>query len=248
MPEAPISLPADPVNACLPLRVRGLRFAIDGKSLIDGLDLAIEQPGISAIMGPNGAGKSLLLRLLHGLLEPTGGEVEWGGRVLEAAVRRQQAMVFQQPVLLRRSVAANIEFVLDRKQPDWRERRDQILHDAGLLHQRRQPARRLSGGEQQRLALARALATGPRVLLLDEPCASLDPPTTLIIEERLRAARAQGIKILLITHDRAQARRLADEVLFMHSGRVVEQQPAVDFFADPLTPAARAYLAGEIVL
>ncbi len=235
-------------NACLPLRVRALRFAIDGKALIDGLDLALEQPGISVVMGPNGAGKSLLLRLLHGLLEPIGGDIEWGGRALDASVRRQQAMVFQQPVLLRRSVAANIEFVLDRKRPDWREQRDQILYDAGLLHQRRQPARRLSGGEQQRLALARALATEPRVLLLDEPCASLDPPATLIIEQRLRAVREQGIKILLITHDRAQARRLADEVLFMHRGRIVEQQPAADFFADPLTPAARAYLAGEIVL
>ncbi len=248
MPEAPLSLSAESANASLPLRVRALRFTAGGKSLIDGLDLAIEQAGISVVMGPNGAGKSLLLRLLHGLLEPGSGEIEWGGRVLDAAVRREQAMVFQQPVLLRRSVAANIEFVLDRKRADWRERRDQILHDAGLLHQRRQPARRLSGGEQQRLALARALATGPRVLLLDEPCASLDPPATLIIEERLRAVRAQGIKILLITHDRAQARRLADEVLFMQHGRIVEQQPAVNFFADPLTPAARAYMAGEIVL
>ena len=248
MPDAASTRQAATLPTCLPLRVRDLGYAVAGKRLIDGLELKIEQPGVSVVMGPNGAGKSLLLRLLHGLLEPTAGSIEWGGRALDAAVRREQAMVFQKPVLLRRSVAANIEFVLGRKGRDWRERRDLILHDAGLLAQRRQPARQLSGGEQQRLALARALATGPRVLLLDEPCASLDPAATLAIETRLRQVRAQGIKILLVTHDQAQAHRLADEVLFMCRGRIVEQQPAADFFADPLTPEARAYLAGEILL
>ena len=222
MPDAASTRQAAALPTCLPLRVRDLGYAVAGKRLIDGLELKIEQPGVSVVMGPNGAGKSLLLRLLHGLLEPTAGSIEWGGRALDAAVRREQAMVFQKPVLLRRSVAANIEFVLGRKGRDWRERRD--------------------------LALARALATGPRVLLLDEPCASLDPAATLAIETRLRQVRAQGIKILLVTHDQAQAHRLADEVLFMCRGRIVEQQPAADFFADPLTPEARAYLAGEILL
>ena len=232
-------------STLLPLEVAALGFAAGGATLIDRVGFVIEHPGISVIMGPNGAGKSLLLRLLHGLLAPTSGSIRWGGRPLDAQTRRRQAMVFQKPVLMRRSVAANIDFVLARGQ---RDRRDAILRDAGLYRQRRQPARLLSGGEQQRLALARALATEPEVLLLDEPCASLDSGTTLAIENRLQAARADGLKILLVTHDLGQARRLGDEILFMHRGRIVEQQPAAAFFAAPQSAEARAYVAGKIVI
>ena len=232
-------------SAMLPLEVDALGFAAGGARLIDRVGFAIEHPGISVIMGPNGAGKSLLLRLLHGLLDPTAGTIRWGGRALDARVRRRQAMVFQKPVLLRRSVAANVDFVLARGQ---RERRDAILREAGLFRQRRQPARLLSGGEQQRLALARALATDPEVLLLDEPCASLDSGTTLAIENRLQAERERGLKIILVTHDLGQAHRLGDEILFMHRGRIVEQQPAAAFFAAPQSAEARAYVAGKIVI
>ncbi len=235
-------------SALLPLEVASLGFTAGGETLIDRVSFVIAEPGISVIMGPNGAGKSLLLRLLHGLLEPGAGTVAWGGRPLDAAARRRQAMVFQKPVLMRRSVAGNIDFVLPRRRDDRRARCDAILREAGLYRQRRQPARLLSGGEQQRLALARALATGPEVLLLDEPCASLDSGTTLAIENRLQAARASGLKIVLVTHDLGQARRLADEILFMHRGRIVEQQPAAAFFAAPRSAEARAYVAGKIVL
>ncbi len=236
---------AQAMSVLLPLEVESLGFAAGGATLIDRVGLRIEHPGISVIMGPNGAGKSLLLRLLHGLLEPTSGRIRWGGRPLDAQIRRRQAMVFQKPVLMRRSVAANVDFVLGRGQ---RERRDALLREAGLYRQRRQPARLLSGGEQQRLALARALATDPEVLLLDEPCASLDSGTTLAIENRLQAARADGLKIVLVTHDLGQARRLGDEILFMHRGRIVEHQSASAFFAAPLCTEARAYVAGKIVI
>lgn len=234
--------------AMLPLEVGALGFAAGGTRLIDRVEFTIDEPGISVIMGPNGAGKSLLLRLLHGLLEPATGTIRWGGQPLDARARRRQAMVFQKPVLMRRSVAANIDFVLARGAGDRRARRDAILREAGLYRQRRQPARLLSGGEQQRLALARALATDPEVLLLDEPCASLDSGTTLAIENRLQAAREQGLKIVLVTHDLGQARRLGDEILFMHRGRIVEQRPAAEFFAAPASAEARAYVAGKIVL
>ncbi len=236
---------AQTAPALLPLEVESLGFAAGGATLIDRVSFTIDHPGISVIMGPNGAGKSLLLRLLHGLLAPTAGSIRWGGGPLDARARRRQAMVFQKPVLLRRSVAANIDFVLARGQ---RDRRDAILREAGLYRQRRQPARLLSGGEQQRLALARALATDPEVLLLDEPCASLDSGTTLAIENRLQAARERGLKIILVTHDLGQAHRLGDEILFMHRGRIVEQQPATAFFAAPASAEARAYVAGKIVL
>ena len=236
-----------PTSALLPLEARGLTYGAGaregGGALVDGLDLRIESPGITAIMGPNGAGKSLLLRLLHGLLEPEAGEVRCAGRRLDAALRRRQAMVFQKPVLLRRSVAQNLDFVLGRK---GRARRDALLERAGLAHRATAPARRLSGGEAQRLALVRALATEPEMLLLDEPTASLDPAAILAFEALLREASAQGTKLILVTHDAGQARRLAEDVAFVHAGRVIEHAPALPFLAAPQAEAARAYLDGRL--
>ncbi len=232
--------------ALLPLEVRGLTLEVAGKRLVDGIDLTLGCDGITMVMGPNGAGKSLLLRMLHGLLPPTSGEILWGGHPLATEVRRRQALVFQKPVLLRRSVAANLEFVL--RGNDIASRRKALLDHVGLGGHSGQPARLLSGGEQQRLALARALATDPQVLFLDEPTASLDPASVLKIEEIVRQAAATGTRIIFITHDLGQARRLADEVVFLANGRLVEHTPARTFFANPASEAARAYLAGRLVL
>ncbi|MCG8357396.1 MAG: ATP-binding cassette domain-containing protein [Kiloniellales bacterium] len=246
LPRAAAAGPA--AEALLPLRTEGLTLEIDGKRLVDGIDLTLAAGSFTAVMGPNGAGKSLLLRLLHGLLEPTSGAIRWGGAPLGEAVRRRQAMVFQQPVLLRRSVAANVDYVLRLKGPVARDRRDGILDHVGLLDRAKQPARLLSGGEQQRLALARALAVEPEVLFLDEPTASLDPASVLMIEEIVCGAQARGTKIIFVTHDLGQARRLADEVVFLHRGRLAEQASADRFFTSPACEAARAYLEGRIVL
>lgn len=232
----------------LPMRTKGLCLDIDGKPLVAGIDLTLASNGLTAVMGPTGAGKSLLLRLLHGLLEPTAGDIRWGGAPNSEAVRRRQAMVFQKPVLLRRSVAANIDFVLRLKGAATPERRDEVLDRVGLLERAGQPARLLSGGEQQRLALARALAVEPEVLFLDEPTASLDPASVLKIEEIVSAAQARGTKVLFITHDVGQARRLADEVVFLNRGRLVEHAPAERFFAGPSSEVAQGYLEGRIVL
>ena len=232
----------------LPLQVSNLTLEIAGKRLVDGIDLTLASNRFTAVMGPTGAGKSLFLRLLHGLLEPSAGEVRWGGVAMSEALRLRQAMVFQQPVLLRRSVAANIDFVLRLKGPATRERRDEILSDVGLLDQARQPARLLSGGEQQRLALARALATEPEVLFLDEPTASLDPASVLKIEQTVSSAQARGAKIIFTTHDIGQAKRLAGEVVFLARGRLAEHTPANRFFTSPSSREAQAYLEGRIVL
>ncbi|MEK9673427.1 MAG: ATP-binding cassette domain-containing protein [Rhodospirillaceae bacterium] len=232
----------------LPLSTRGLTFVADGKALVSGVDLDISSAGVTVVMGPNGAGKSLLLRLLHGLIDPAAGSINWGGRPLDEDVRKRQAMVFQRPVLLRRSVAANIDFVLKLRGGKDDARRRDLLDLAGLAAQADQPARLLSGGEQQRLALARALATEPDVLFMDEPTANLDPASTLRIEEIVKQTSARGAKTMFITHDLGQARRLADDVVFMHRGRVLEHSTAQRFFTTPQSNEAGDYMAGKIVL
>ena len=231
----------------LPVVARGLVFEAGGKRLIDGIDLVLSAGAITVIMGPNGAGKSLLLRLLHGMIEPTAGTVRWGGEPPDDAVRRRQAMVFQRPVLLRRSVAANVEFVLNQRGPAGKERCRELLRQVELEALASRPARLLSGGEQQRLVLVRALATEPEVLFLDEPTASLDPHSTAMIERIVRAMHERGTKIVFVTHDLGQARRLAQEVVFLHAGRVVEHAPAPEFFTRPASPQAQDYLAGRLV-
>ncbi len=235
-------------DTLLPLAIDSLCYEIDRERLIDDFSLRVESRGISVIMGANGAGKSLLLRLIHGLLTPTSGGIRWGGAALDTSVRKRQALVFQKPVLLRRSVAANLDFVLKPRGGDYRAKRDAILQEAGLYRQRQQPARLLSGGEQQKLALARALATEPGVLLLDEPCASIDAASTLQIETLLEHTRERGVKIILVTHDVGQARRLADDVAFVHHGRLLEYRPATEFFDSPSSAEAAAYLDGRIVV
>jgi len=233
-------------EALLPAEARGLMLEVGGKRLIDGVDLTLRPGPLTVIMGPNGAGKSLLLRLLHGLIAPTAGEVLWAGRPMDERVRKRQAMVFQTPVLLRRSVAANIDFVLRLRGAG--ARREDILDMCGLAGQAGQPARLLSGGERQRLAIGRALALDPEVLFLDEPTSSLDPASVLAIEEIVSAARDRGTKIVFVTHDVGQAKRLADEVVFMHKGRVMEHSPAETYFDAPSSNEAEDYLAGRIVL
>jgi tungstate transport system ATP-binding protein len=239
---------APAANKLLPLEVKDLTLEIGGKRLIDSINLSLASHTITMIMGSNGAGKSLLLRLVHGLLTPTSGDIRWGTAPLSVAIRERQAMVFQRPVLLRRSVAANIDFVLSLRGDATRESRDTLLDHVGLLDRAEQPARLLSGGEQQRLAMARALALAPEVLLLDEPTANFDPATVLKIEQIVRTAHKCGTKIIFVTHDIGQAKRLADEVVFLHNGRVIEQSQAASFLLNPNSEVAQAYLEGRIIV
>lgn len=239
----------DVESGVLPLVVSDLVYRAGGQRLLDEISFTL-QPGVNTmLLGPNGAGKSLLLRLCHGLLEPTHGTVSWGGENA-ARAHRWVSMVFQKPVLLRRSAAANIDYALAVKGVRRAARKlrvNKALADAGLLHLARRPARVLSGGEQQRLAIARAWASRPQVLLLDEPTSNLDPAATRAIETLIHSIRAAGARIVMSTHDLAQARRLGDEVLFMHKGRVLEHTPAGEFFAQPRSALARAFLQGELL-
>ncbi|MCB4823017.1 ATP-binding cassette domain-containing protein [Roseicella aerolata] len=231
--------------AALPLRAEGLCFGAGGVGILHDLSLAIEAGPPLLIIGPNGAGKSVLLRLLHGLLCPTAGRIAW-----EGAGMRRDAMVFQRPVMLRRSALANVEYPLalaGLPRAARRARAAAALAEAGLAALAGRPARRLSGGEQQRLALARAAALRPEVLFLDEPCASLDPAATRAVEVAITGLAARGCKIVMTTHDLAQARRLAGEVGFLHRGRLLEHAPAEAFFAGPRAPEAAAFLRGELL-
>lgn len=230
------------------LSASGLRYGPGKVPLIDGLTLHLPDRGIHCIIGPNGAGKSLTLRLLHGLIAPSAGAVNWRGSPLSVSDRVAQAMVFQKPVLLRRSVAANVDFVLRSRRAADPAFRDSLLARVGLAGRNRQPARLLSGGEQQRLALARALAIRPRVLFLDEPTASLDPNSARVIEDILCEERHHGTLCVLVTHDVGQARRLADSVVFLSGGRVVEHSTADRFFRAPQSNEARDYLSNLMVL
>jgi len=235
----------------LPLCLEGLGFSAGGERLLDGITTRLEAGPRTVILGHNGAGKSLLLRLCHGLLTPSAGSVAWTDHGLGATwVRHRQAMVFQHPVVLRRSVRANVTYGLALAGVAWRDRRKQAeeaLAEVGLAELSDRPARALSGGERQRLALARAWALHPEVLLLDEPTASLDPAATRAVEAVIAAFDMAGTKIIMTTHDLGQAKRLADEVLFLHKGRLLEHAPAREFFERPRTPEGRAYVAGELV-
>jgi tungstate transport system ATP-binding protein len=249
--QAALDSGAPPPGCLLPLELRNLSLETGGRLLIDRIDLKVQDRGISVILGSNGAGKSLLLRLVHGLVAPTEGVILWGGTPMDDEIRRRQAMVFQKPVLLRRTAAANITYALGLRGLARSERGPRALRAlelAGLQHHAFTPARVLSGGEQQRLCLARALSLDPEVLLLDEPTASLDPASTLAIERLLIGAKHCGIKVIVVTHDVGQARRLAQDVIFLHHGRLIEHQPAWRFFEQPESDTARAFVAGGLVL
>ena len=244
--------PARNRNTILPLSVEGLTYEVSGKRLIDGVTFTIRPHHRTVILGHNGAGKSLLLRLCHGLLTPTAGRIVWRGPDGADAhrCRLAQAMVFQRPLLLRRSVRDNLMHVLRaRRTPvaQARQRIERVLKRVRLDHLADRPARALSGGEQQKLALARAWLLKPAVLFLDEPTASLDPASTLEVEGIMNALHEASTTIVFATHDLAQARRLADEVLFLHGGRLLESGPATAFFRRPATAEARAYLSGELL-
>lgn len=228
------------------LKVANLCLMRQDRQLLSDVSFALSPDDITVVMGPNGAGKSLLLQLLHGLMDPTSGEIFWDGEPPSTELTRSQALVFQKPVLLRRSVAANVDFILNARGKRDAARRNLALKQVGLLGLARAPARRLSGGEQQRLALARAIVTDPETLLLDEPTANLDPNAVASIEEIVRDVANRGTKVVFVTHDIGQARRMARDVLFLDHGRVTEHTEAAQFFDAPRSAPAHAYLAGRL--
>ena len=223
-------------------------FEAGARRIIQGISVVFDPGPRTIILGPNGAGKSVLLRLCHGLLAPTAGTIAWNSTELPGAPRRQ-AMVFQRPVLLRRSALGNVIYALKLAGVPVRQREEharEALRKVGLDAQADHAARVLSGGEQQRLALARVWALRPEILFLDEPTASLDPGATHEIENVILALHAAGTRIVMVTHNLGQAHRLGDEILFLHQGRLVERAPADRFLKHPASPEAASFLEGEL--
>jgi tungstate transport system ATP-binding protein len=233
----------------LPLLLDDVSVCVRDVALVRHMSLHIGAGAPTVLIGPNGAGKSTLIRLAMGLVAPTSGRITWGGRADTDGRRR--AMVFQRPVMLRRSAADNMAYALKSggtPRNAWFQRITELMNQVGLAHVADRPARRLSGGEQQRLALARALARDPEILFLDEPTASLDPAATKAVEDIVRAVAQSGVKVVMATHDLGQARRLAGDVVFLLRGSVHERAASDKFFAYPATPEAAAFIRGDLVI
>jgi len=233
----------------LPIMFADTGYVVSTLPVLTQISLTIGAGTPTILIGPNGSGKTTLLRLAMGLASPSSGRVTWNGRTEVPPTRR--AIMFQRPAMLRRSAAGNVRYALAAAgvpRADRDECTADLLARVGLDALRDRPARRLSGGEQQRLALARALARNPEVLFLDEPTASLDPAATKAIEDVIRTVAASGIKVVMATHDLGEARRLAGEIVLLHRGRVVETGPAASFFAAPRTEEARKFIAGELLV
>ncbi len=233
----------------LPLMLVEVGILAGEVTILDDISLTFGRGAPTVLIGPNGSGKTTLLRAAMGLIPVSRGRVTWAGR--DASPPDRRAILFQRPVMLRRSTAGNVRYALaaagmPRGQRD--ERVAELLALVGLTGLERRPARRLSGGEQQRLALARALARDPEVLFLDEPAASLDPAATKAIEDIVRAVTARGVKVVMSTHDLGQAKRLAGDVALLHRGRLIENGPSSEFFASPRTQEARKFIAGELLV
>lgn len=229
-----------------PIRLHQVRFTPKGREVLAGIDLELGGEGITVVLGPNGAGKSVLLRVLAGLQAPDAGTLKWGEHQTPGTAA---SIVFQQPALIRASVRANVRLALlpqSLPRAQTEARIEAVLGRVGLAHRAHEAARLLSGGERQRLALARAWVARPRLLLLDEPTASLDPTATEAVENLVREIRTDGARVVMTTHNLAQALRLADDIVFIDRGRVVEQAPAKRFFGRPQTPEARQFLQGEL--
>ena len=231
-----------------PIVVSNLSILLGEIKILDKINCKIHNESIIAILGPNGAGKSMFLKSINGLIGVESRKIYFNSREINDHIRKDMALVFQKPTLLRRTVLENMQFVLEKKNKISNLQITKLLQRVGLDIYKYKPARLLSGGEQQRLSLARALLINPSLLLLDEPTANLDPYSLNLIEEIILDENKKGKTIILTTHDMGQAKRLAKEILFFNKGKLLEQTKAINFFKKPKTKEAQSYINGKILL
>jgi tungstate transport system ATP-binding protein len=233
----------------LPLQANHLHITKNGNALLRDVTFSIESNEVTVILGPNGAGKSLLLRTAHGLELPKQGALTWNSTT-PTPQNPWRAYILQKPVLLRRTVRANLEYILSLhnvNKTHYTSLINTALKHTGLSQLAHRNARVLSGGEQQRLNIARAWVLKPKVILLDEPTAELDPNGTASIEQLIETIAKQGTKVIMTTHDLGQARRLAKDILFLHQGKLLEHTPAESFFEKPDSKPAQNFIAGKLL-
>ena len=229
---------------CLPIYIKDLSLILDERKILSSLNLSINSDDVTVIMGPNGAGKSIFLKILNGILTPTSGSITWNNKKQFSDTLNTQAFVFQKPILLRRSVIANLDYMDSVLGYKKKISKDRLLKIVQLQKQKNQPARMLSLGEQQRLSLIRSLMLRPNLLLLDEPTANLDPASTKIIEDIVLNLKKMGIKIIFVTHNILQAKRIADEIIFLNEGKMVEHLNKQEFFSNSKSIEVQNYLNG----
>ena len=240
------------------LEIEGLNVWLEKTAVLKGIETTVKAKTITALLGPSGCGKTTLLRTINRMAELTPGFIKSGrvllnGQDIYAAeaetVRRRIGLVFQKPVALPFSIKENVLFAPRYYRCCARQEMgalaEKSLQEVGLWKEvcdkLDKPAASLSGGQLQRLSIARVLAMNPEVLLLDEPCSSLDPAATRQIEGLLLDL-AQRLTILLVTHNLPQAKRVAERIVFMRAGQVVEENETQEFFAAPQKEATREFL------
>ena len=229
---------------CLPIYIKDLSLILDERKILSSLNLSINSDDVTVVMGPNGAGKSIFLKILNGILTPTSGCITWNNKKQFSDTLNTQAFVFQKPILLRRSVIANLDYMDSVLGYKKKISKDRLLEIVQLQKQKNQPARMLSLGEQQRLSLIRSLMLRPNLLLLDEPTANLDPASTKIIEDIILNLKMMGIKIIFVTHNILQAKRIADDIIFLNEGKMVEHLNKQEFFSNSKSIEVQNYLNG----
>lgn len=231
-----------------PIQFVDLSVVLGQKIILDKINCKIKSNSITAVLGPNGAGKSIFLQTINGLVFIQSGRLTFNSMQNNQEIREQQAMVFQTPVLLRRTVMANMQFVSNLRNKKSNQLLKNLLDKVGLEGSEEKPARLLSGGEKQRLSMARALIVNPNLLLLDEPTANLDPYSLNLIEDLVLEENSIGKTVIFTTHDMSQAKRLATDVIFLNKGKVLEQTVSKTFFKKPKTFEAQKYINGEILI
>ena len=231
-----------------PIQFVDLSVVLGQKLILDKINCKIKSNSITAVLGPNGAGKSIFLQTINGLVSIQSGRLTFNSMQNNQEIREQQAMVFQTPVLLRRTVMANMQFVSNLRNKKSNQLLKKILDKVGLEGYEKKPARLLSGGEKQRLSMARALIVNPNLLLLDEPTANLDPYSLNLIEDLVLEENSIGKTVIFTTHDMSQAKRLATDVIFLNKGKVLEQTVSKTFFKNHKTFEAQKYINGEILI